>query len=177
MNLRKLFYCAIVGVAITGSISSCQKADSSACEKLKIADEKLNENIKKYETTWDQIINQRKIELIDPKMFDKNVTLVSKPNNIVGIAAFRDYYKNYLVGFSEIKFTVVDAFGQDDRIVKHWKFEGKHTGVFFGIPATGKSVNVEGVTLVKMKNGKVIQEQDFMDNLEFMNQLGIIPRQ
>ena len=104
MNLRKLFYCAIVGVAITGSISSCQKADSSACEKLKIADQKLNENIKKYETTWDEIINQRKIELIDQKMFDKNVTLVSKPNNIVGIEAFRDYYKNYLVGFSEIKF-------------------------------------------------------------------------
>ncbi|WP_264565529.1 ester cyclase [Flavobacterium sp. N3904] len=177
MKIRKLFYCAIIGVAITGSIFSCQKADSSECEKMKIAEAKLNENIKNYETTWDAIVNQGKIELIDQKMFDKNVTLVSTPKNIVGIEAFKDYYKNFLVGFSGIKFTIIDTFGQDDRIVKHWRFEGKHTGVFFGIPATGKNVNIEGVTLVKMKNGKIMQEQDFMDNLEFMNQLGIIPRQ
>ena len=29
---------------------------------------------------------------------------------------------------------------------------------------------------VKMKDGKIAQEQDFLDNLEFMQQLGLIPR-
>ena len=43
-------------------------------------------------------------------------------------------------------------------------------------PATCKEVNVDGVTLVLMKDGKIAREQDFMDNLEFMQQLGIIPR-
>ena len=43
------------------------------------------------------------------------------------------------------------------------------------MPATGKSVNVDGVTLVKMKDGKIAQEQDFMDNVIFMGQLGIDP--
>lgn len=51
------------------------------------------------------------------------------------------------------------------------------TGEFFGIAATGRDVNVDGVTLVKMKDGKIAQEQDFLANLEFMQQLGIIPRQ
>jgi hypothetical protein len=27
-----------------------------------------------------------------------------------------------------------------------------------------------------MKDGKIAEEQDFMDNLEFMRQLGILPR-
>jgi len=177
MKTKKLICLIIIGFTVSGIISSCKQSDSSECEQLKVANEKLAENVKKYETTWDEIINQRKIDLIDQKMFDQNVTLVTSPENLVGINAFKDYYKNFLVGFSEIKFTVIDAFGQDDRIVKHWRFEGKHSGVFFGIPATGKVVNIEGVTLVKMKNGKILQEQDFMDNLEFMNQLGIIPRQ
>jgi ketosteroid isomerase-like protein len=57
--------------------------------------------------------------------------------------------------------------------VKHWRFQGKHTGDFFGIPATGKNLNIEGVTLVKMKNGKILQEQDFMDNSIFLAQLGL----
>lgn len=54
-------------------------------------------------------------------------------------------------------------------------FNVTHTGGFFGIPATGNDVNVNVVTLVKMKEEKIAQEQDFMDNLEFMQQPGLIP--
>ena len=60
--------------------------------------------------------------------------------------------------------------------MKYWQFKGTHTGTFFGIPATGKDVDVIGATLVTMRDGKIAEEQDFMDNLEFMRQLGIIPR-
>ena len=49
----------------------------------------------------------------------------------------------------------VDAFGQGNKIVKHWNFKGTHTGDFFGISATGKTVDIAGVTLVKMKDGKI----------------------
>ena len=62
------------------------------------------------------------------------------------------------------------------KLVKHWEFKGKHTGTFFGIPATGKNIDVFGVTIAKLRGGKIAEEQDFMDNLEFMQQLGIIPR-
>ena len=58
--------------------------------------------------------------------------------------------------------------------MKHWKFKGTHSGDFFGIPATEKLVDVEGTTLVKMKNGKIAEEQDFMDNMVFMQQLGLL---
>lgn len=56
--------------------------------------------------------------------------------------------------------------------MKHWNFKGTHTGDFFGIPATGKKVDIDGVNLVKMKDGKIAQEQDFMDNLLFNQQQG-----
>jgi ketosteroid isomerase-like protein len=92
----------------------------------------------------------------------------------VGIADFKAYYQNFLTGFSNIKFTMVSVFGQGDNIVKHWNFKGTHTGEFFGMPATGKKVDIDGVTLVKMKEGKIDQEQDFMDNMVFLQQLGIV---
>ena len=65
-------------------------------------------------------------------------------------------------------------FGQGNKLVKHWNFKGKHTGTFFGIPATGKDVEVVAVTLVRMQDGKIAEETDFVDNLEFMQQLGLI---
>jgi hypothetical protein len=32
------------------------------------------------------------------------------------------------------------------------------------------------VPLAKPKNGKITEEQDFMDNLDFMQQLDVIPK-
>lgn len=157
--------------------TSCKNEPSEECVQLKMASNQLADNLKMYETTWDKIINQRQINEINETNFDKNITLVTSPENIAGIEAFKDYYNNYLVGFSNVKFTIVDVFGQGDKIVKHWNFKGIHSGEFFGIPATNKEVDIDGVTLVKMKEGKIAQEQDFLDNLEFMQQLGLIPRE
>lgn len=134
----------------------------------------IKKDIKMYTATWDGIINKGKLELFNDKNFAPDITLIMSPENIVGIANVKDFYANYVNGFSNIEFTIVDVFGQGDKIVKHWNFKGKHTGDFFGIPATGKSVDLNGVTLVKMKNGMILQEQDFMDNTLFMQQLGLV---
>jgi steroid delta-isomerase-like uncharacterized protein len=138
-------------------------------------DANLQKDIKMYSETWDEIINTGNLELINDTNFTDDITLVMSPENIVGIDGFKDYYSNFVTGFSDVEFTLVDVFGQDDKIVKHWRYKGTHSGDFFGIPATGKSVDVEGTTLVKMKDGKIAKEQDFMDNLIFMDQLGIDP--
>lgn len=137
-----------------------------------------NEQIEKdkemYTTIWDDIINKGELDKINSTYFDDNITLISQPENIVGIEDFKAYYSNFTTGFSEPNFKIVDIFGQGDKLVKHWHFTGKHTGDFFGIPATGKTVDMEGTTLVKMKDGKIAQEQDFMDNMALMQQLGIL---
>lgn len=127
-----------------------------------------------YTETWDEIINNGKLELFNESNFDKEITLIMSPENVVGIADVQAFYANYINGFSNIEFTIVDVFGQGDKIVKHWNFKGKHTGDFFGIPATGKSVDLDGTTLVKMKSGKIAREHDFMDNMAFMQQLGLL---
>lgn len=135
----------------------------------------VEDNITKYTTVWDEIINEGKLDLINDTNFDPEITLITNPENVVGIEAFKDYYSNFTTGFSNPDFTIVDIFGQGDKLVKHWKFKGTHSGDFFGIPATGKAVEVEGSTIAVMKDGKIAQEQDFMDNLAFMAQLGIDP--
>ncbi|MFD0837531.1 ester cyclase [Mariniflexile aquimaris] len=141
---------------------------------MSCGDSKNKKDIKMYSETWDQIVNDGNLDLINNTNFTEDITMISSPENIVGIDNFKAFYQNFITGFSDIQFTVVDIFGEGDNIIKHWNFKGKHTGDFFGIPATGKSVDIEGVTLAKMKDGKIAQEQDFMDNMLFMQQLGIM---
>jgi steroid delta-isomerase-like uncharacterized protein len=141
------------------------------------AQDQVEKNIRMYSHVWDEIVNKGKMELMNEASFSKNVVFHASPADVVGIDSGKAYYGNFLTGFSGITFTIKDIFGQGDKLVKYWNFKGKHTGVFFGIPATGKDVNIDGATLVRMENGKIAEERDFYDNLEFMQQLGLIPRQ
>ena len=72
---------------------------------------------------------------------------------VIFVSFIRNYYNNYLTGFSDAKFTIVDIFGQGDKMVKHWNFKGTHDGDFFGVPATGKSVDtVSGFEFIKIES-------------------------
>jgi steroid delta-isomerase-like uncharacterized protein len=161
---------AFAAIALSLVFSSCS---SNPQAKGVATVDSVEANIKMYKHTWDEIINHGKLEMFNDSNFTKDVVMHANPD-VVGIDSARAMYANYVNGFSNIQFTIVDVFGQGDKLVKHWNFKGKHTGTFFGIPATGKQVDVEGATLVKMRGGKIAEEQDFFDNLVFMQQLGLI---
>ncbi len=159
---------------INATLMSCSNNQTDKAKQTTV--DSVAANIKMYSHVWDEIINKRKLEMFNDSNFTKNVVMHASPADVVGIDSAKAFYANYLTGFSDVTFTVKDVFGMDNKLVKHWNFKGTHTGVFFGIPATNKKVDIDGVTLVRMENGKIAEERDFLDNLEFMQQLGLIPR-
>jgi predicted ester cyclase len=162
----------ITAIAIFGlSTVSIAQSSSKECEKLEAANKQLAINIKMYTSTWDRIFNNGgDIEYITDKFFDKNVTCRNQKEQVTstGIEGFKKHYAGYLTAFSDVKFTIIDVYGQGDNLVKHWNFKGIYR-------ENGKPMDLSGVTLVKMKDGKIFEEQDFDDNLWFMQQLGAIP--
>ena len=123
-----------------------------------------------YERVWNKFLSGD-TSVVNENNFQKDVVVVTAQGDLVGLEAIKNFYMNYLNGFSEIEFTILDAFGQGDRIVKHWNFKGIHTGEFFGIPATGNKLDLAGTTLVTMKDGKIAKDQDFFDMQSLMLQL------
>ncbi len=176
MRMFNLGKAVVLVMALSTIIISCSTPVNEAAEKALAEQNKEEANVKMYSHTWDEIVNKGKLEMFNDSNFTKNVVMHVSPKDIVGIDSARAYYAQYLTGFSKISFTIKDVFAQGDKLVKHWNFKGTHTGLFMGIPATNKEVSIDGVTLVRMENGKIAEEQDFLDNLEFMQQLGLIPR-
>lgn len=164
------FGAAAVVAIVALPILSC----SSANKPGTIVIDSVDANIKMYSHVWDEIVNHGKLDMFNDSNFTTNVVMHVNPD-IVGIDSARAYYANYITGFSDITFTIKDVFGQGNKLVKHWNFKGKHTGDFFGIVPTGKVIDIDGVTLVRMQNGKIAEERDFLDNLDFMTQLGLMP--
>jgi steroid delta-isomerase-like uncharacterized protein len=152
-------------VLVTISLSSCMtNADKTAITSKK--------NVDFYTKVWDQVINEGKVNVLDTA-YAETIVLHTTPE-IKGIKDAKAYYSGFVTGFSNRSFIVKRMFADGENLVKHWQFKGTHTGDFMGIPPTGKMVDIEGCTVAKIVDGKIVEEQDFMDNMSFLKQLGII---
>lgn len=159
--MKKIVVLLLAGLSITACKSD---ADKNADQSKK--------NVDFYTKVWDQVINEGKVNVLDTA-YAESIVLHTLPE-IKGIKDSKAYYSGFVTGFSNRKFTVKRMFANGEDLVKHWHFTGTHTGVFMGIPATGRTVNIEGSTIAKIVDGKIVEEQDFMDNMSFLKQLGLI---
>ncbi|MEO6490650.1 MAG: ester cyclase [Ferruginibacter sp.] len=168
MTIKHAF---IISLSI-GFLAAC---NSPVEKKEVIKSDPVEANIKMYTHVWDEILNKGKLEMFNDSNFTKNVIMHASPADVIGIDSAKAYYGNFLTGFSNIKFSFNDIFGQGDKLVKQWNFKGTHSGTFFGIPATGKTISLDGTTIIRMENGKIAEERDYYDNMDFMTQLGLMP--
>ena len=135
----------------------------------------VEDNIKMYTNVWDEILNKGNIDMIDTH-FASNYVNKTYTSTVSGQAEAKEFFGAFLTGFSDINFVVDEIFGVEDRIVKRWTFTGTHTGDFAGVPPTGKVITLSGVSVSRIENGKIVEELDYMDDLGFMQQLGVIPQ-
>ncbi|MFY9613815.1 MAG: ester cyclase [Candidatus Dormiibacterota bacterium] len=77
--------------------------------------------------------------------------------------------------FPGLKFEIDDIFVGGDRVGLRLTMRGTHKGDFFGIPATGKDVTVEGTHVLRIADGQVAEHWGTNDDLGMMRQLGAIP--
>jgi len=153
-------------IAIFISTGCQQQPDNS--------NKQVEDNIKMYTNVWDEILNKGNIDMIDTH-FASNYVNKTVTSTVNGQAEAKKFFGAFLTGFSDIKFAVDEIFGVDDRVIKRWTFNGTHTGEFAGIPATGNQITLKGVSVSRIMDGKIAEELDYMDDLGFLQQLGVIP--
>ena len=81
----------------------------------------------------------------------------------------------FLSAFPDIHWMVEEQVAEAEKVVSRFTMTGTHQGEFLGIPATGKSVNVWGVVIDVVRDGKFAESRIIMDTLGLMQQLGVIP--
>lgn len=92
-----------------------------------------------------------------------------------GRAAARDnVIKVFITAIPDLKWEMTGTpIVSKDGIAFQWVFRGTNTGAWNAeTPATGKPVKFEGVSFVRIKDGKIAYQGDYYDALGFNKQLG-----
>ncbi len=107
-------------------------------------------------------------ELADPNLVDHNPL----PDQQPGLAGLKDTIAFYTATFGNQKVELHHVFGDGDLVTTHWTTHGTHKAEFFGIPATGREVQVEGINIYRVVDGKITEVWTQFDGLGLMEQLG-----
>lgn len=99
----------------------------------------------------------------------------SPDSQLKGISQLTELIRGYRTAFPDFTVRIKELFSSDDRICAAVTFRGTHQDDFMGIPATEKSVEVHGMVISRVKDNKIIEEREILDNLTFLQQLGVVP--
>lgn len=108
-SLLHFFFVMIIPAVL---ITSCSLHDKTEAAKT----DPVEANIKMYSHVWDEIVNKGNLGMFNDSNFTKDVVMHMSPSDIVGIDTARAYYANFITGFSDIKFTIKDVFGQSEAM-------------------------------------------------------------
>jgi len=97
------------------------------------------------------------------------------PEPVRGIQGSKDNVNQYRSAFEGAHITVKEQVGEGDVVASRWEGRGRHTGELMGIAPTGKDVVVSGLTLSRLKNGKIVEEWSNWDTLGMLQQIGAVP--
>ena len=77
-------------------------------------------------------------------------------------------------GFPDLDLKAEDFVAEGDKVAKRWVFRGTQSGEYAGIPPTGKTVTMRGITLYRLADGKVKEMYWNYDVFGLLQQLGVI---
>jgi predicted ester cyclase len=115
---------------------------------------------------WEQVYE----ELMTP---DCVLHFCSQSEPICGLRANQEFDAALFVGFPQIEQTIETLIVEGEMAMMRHTLRGQNTGIFLGMPATGKWVEcITGFNQFRIVEGK-IQERWYETNLmEVMKQLG-----
>jgi steroid delta-isomerase-like uncharacterized protein len=88
----------------------------------------------------------------------------------------REFFIQLFDAFPDFRLEIRDLVVEGDRAAVHWGATGTFTGgPFLGLRPTGKRLELEGMDLVQVRDGKIARIDAFTDTSEMARQLGAMP--
>jgi predicted ester cyclase len=106
--------------------------------------------------------------------------LASPAGTYEGWNTVRERLAQELDGFTDLNHTVRSFVEQGDLFADEWTFVGTHTGSFrlpdgSELPPTGKRVEIRGMEVVRLRDGKIVLNSLYYDTMAVAVQLGLVP--
>jgi steroid delta-isomerase-like uncharacterized protein len=117
-------------------------------------------------SNWDKVVG-----LLSPDYFSYSAGAPGPFSREEQGAAMR----SAVTAFPDLKITIQEQIAEGDKVLTRLSTTGTHQGDFMGMSATGKSFTMEGWTLDRIVDGKIVEHRTIDDVMTMMRQLDLMP--
>ncbi len=121
-----------------------------------------------------EIYNTGNIQLVDAVISPRYLGHFSSLKEpVIGRKGFTDWVQLNRTVFSDFRVDINEIIAENNMVCLKWTVTGTHTGELENLEPSGKWIRVEGLTLAKIEEGKIVEEWVTWDVLDFYRQLGV----
>ena len=96
---------------------------------------------------------------------------------VQGPAGIKPFVRNLRGALPDIRMKIEDILAEGDRVTVRILAEGTHKGGNLGEAPTGGRVRIEGIVIVRIANGQIVEGWNSWDQLGLLRQIGALPAQ
>jgi steroid delta-isomerase-like uncharacterized protein len=123
----------------------------------------------------EELFNQKRVDRADEFVAPDYVDHDALPGQAPGLEGAKQKWAMYFAAMADMRFRIEEMVAEGDKVVVRWTGEGTQQGELLGIPPTGKSIRIGGISIYRLAEGKITEDSEHWDKLGLMQQLGAIP--
>jgi steroid delta-isomerase-like uncharacterized protein len=124
-----------------------------------------------------EVFSKGNLAVVD-EILAKNFVLHDpyNPQDIKGPEGYKYFAGVFRGAFPDLKTKIEDVICEGDKVVARWTAPGTNKGELMGMPATGKKATFKGVDIMRVVNGKVVEQWTNYNLLSALQDIGAVPR-
>jgi steroid delta-isomerase-like uncharacterized protein len=92
-----------------------------------------------------------------------------------GHAEVEAFLERLFVAFPDVVYELTDVVAQDNHLAAKFTMHGTHLGEFYGIPPTGRRLELPCLSIIEMRDGKFVYDHCYFDTGMCLRQMGLFP--
>lgn len=102
----------------------------------------------------EEIFNARKTE-VAKDFVTPDIIYHGMAEEVRGLEEFKKWVAEDLSAFPDMKITILDDFGNENKIAIRWSLKATHEKDFADFPATHKDIEAQGVEILHFEGDKI----------------------
>lgn len=87
-----------------------------------------------------------------------------------------EFFRMYRAAFPDLRMEPEDVLASGDKVIARLRATGTHQGEFMGTPATGRSIDVPLIDIIRFGDDGLAHEHwGVINEMAMMQQLGLVP--
>lgn len=133
------------------------------------------DNIALVRRVVEEVWNKGNLGMLNELVSDRYTAVHPLLGNVRGLDGFKQQVQTFRTAFPDLRLDIDDVGMTGDKVFIRWTARGTHRGPFMGLQPSNNKGQVQGISIDRIADGKIIEHFESFDSLGLAQIMGVVP--